>query len=109
MSQFYDGDSDSPDCEIQPDTQPVLRKSQSLSLTEKQTISSEPHRYKLEFSGSAGEYFRIWIVNTFLTIITLGIYSAWAKVRTRQYFYAHTGLAGHSFEYLAKSHSHLQR
>lgn len=33
------------------------------------------------FSGSGSEYFRIWIVNLLLSIITLGIYSAWAKVR----------------------------
>lgn len=36
------------------------------------------------FHGSAGEYFRIWIVNVLLSIVTLGIYSAWAKVRTRR-------------------------
>ncbi len=57
--------------------------------------------YDIEFSGSALEYFKIWIVNVFLTIITLGIYSAWAKVRTRRYFYACTSLANHPFDYLA--------
>jgi uncharacterized membrane protein YjgN (DUF898 family) len=31
--------------------------------------------------------------------LTLGIYNAWAKVRTRRYFYAHTRLNGHPFEY----------
>lgn len=55
-----------------------------------------------EFRGSAGEYFRIWIVNLALSIITLGIYSAWASVRTRRYFYANTWLAGSPFEYSAK-------
>lgn len=53
------------------------------------------------FTGSASEYFRIWIVNTLLTIATLGIYSAWAKVRNKQYFYRHTSLDGSTFEYLA--------
>ena len=53
------------------------------------------------FTGSAGEYFRIWIVNLFLTVITLGLYYAWAKVRTRRYFYTHTLLANHPFDYLA--------
>jgi len=38
------------------------------------------------FTGKGGEYFRIWIVNICLTILTLGIYSAWATVRTRRYF-----------------------
>jgi uncharacterized membrane protein YjgN (DUF898 family) len=55
--------------------------------------------YRLQFTGNANEYFRIWIVNVFLTVVTLGIYAAWAKVRTRRYFYAHTLLDGHPFEY----------
>jgi uncharacterized membrane protein YjgN (DUF898 family) len=53
------------------------------------------------FTGSAREYFRIWIVNTLLNIVTLGIYSAWAKVRSKQYFYRHTSVDGSSFDYLA--------
>lgn len=53
----------------------------------------------LKFTGSGSEYFRIWITNTFLTIITLGIYSAWAKVRRTRYFYGNTRLSGASFEY----------
>jgi uncharacterized membrane protein YjgN (DUF898 family) len=53
----------------------------------------------LRFNGNGGEYFRIWIVNLLLSIITLGIYSAWAKVRRLQYFYGNTELAGSSFSY----------
>ena len=57
-------------------------------------------RYELfAFSGSGSEYFRIWIVNLFLSVVTLGIYSAWAKVRTQQYFYRHTSISGASFDY----------
>jgi uncharacterized membrane protein YjgN (DUF898 family) len=52
-----------------------------------------------EFHGSGGEYFRIWIVNLLLTIATLGIYSAWAKVRRLRYFYGNTRLDGAAFEY----------
>lgn len=51
------------------------------------------------FTGSGGEYFRIWIVNVALTILTLGLYSAWAKVRRLQYFHRNTRLAGASFDY----------
>lgn len=54
---------------------------------------------KFEFTGSGGEYFRIWIVNLLLTIVTLGIYSAWAKVRRLRYMYGNSYLAGSSFEY----------
>jgi|TARA_R100001143_G_scaffold36694_1_gene34242 uncharacterized membrane protein YjgN (DUF898 family) len=53
------------------------------------------------FSGQGAEYFRIWIVNVVLTILTLGIYSAWAKVRNKQYFYANTQLDEASFNYRA--------
>ncbi len=53
------------------------------------------------FGGSAGEYFRIWIVNLLLSIVTLGIYSAWAKVRRLRYFYGNTFLDRHNFDYHA--------
>ena len=53
------------------------------------------------FSGKAGEYFGIWIVNILLSVVTLGIYSAWAKVRNKRYFYGNTSLDGSSFAYLA--------
>ena len=55
----------------------------------------------LEFTGSGREYFGIWIVNILLTIVTLGIYSAWATVRNNQYFYGNTRMDGASFQYLA--------
>ena len=54
---------------------------------------------RVQFTGRAGEYFGIWIVNLFLTIFTLGIYSAWAKVRKKRYIYGNTWLAGTNFEY----------
>lgn len=63
-------------------------------------VDLAPQRIKFHASGS--EYFRIWIVNLLLTIVTLGIYSAWAKVRRNQYMYACTELAGASFEYHGK-------
>ncbi len=54
------------------------------------------------FTGTGGEYFRIWIVNLILSILTLGIYSAWAKVRTNRYFYGNTQVDNTGFEYHAK-------
>lgn len=60
-----------------------------------------PQRYSFVFTETGGEYFRIWIVNIALTIITLGIYSAWAKVRTNRWFYGHTLLDNSPFSYLA--------
>lgn len=56
----------------------------------------------LRFNGTTADYFRIWIVNMALTVVTLGIYSAWAKVRKLRYFYGNTELEGSTFDYHAK-------
>ncbi len=59
------------------------------------------NKHTLKFTGKGGEYFKIWIVNILLSIVTLGIYSAWAKVRTNRYFYGNTLLDDAPFEYHA--------
>lgn len=59
-------------------------------------------REQFTFTGTTREYFGIWIVNILLTIVTLGIYSAWAKVRRKRYFYGNCWLAGSTFEYHAR-------
>lgn len=59
-------------------------------------------RQRMSFAGSGAEYFRIWIVNVMLSIVTLGIYSAWAKVRAYKYLYGSTSVAGASFDYHAR-------
>ncbi len=65
-------------------------------------VTSGAHKdVAVEFHGKGMEYFKIWIVNIFLTILTLGIYSAWAKVRNKQYFYGNTLIEGSSFQYTA--------
>ena len=56
-------------------------------------------RHQFRFEGSGGEYFKIWIVNLALTIVTLGIFSAWAKVRNKRYFYGNTYVGDHNFDY----------
>lgn len=62
------------------------------------TLGATPAQ-SFEFTGRGWEYFRIWIVNLALTILTLGIYSAWAKVRRLQYFYRNTALGGNGFDF----------
>lgn len=61
-----------------------------------------PEPKPFEFTGKSSEYFGIWIVNILLTILTLGIYSAWAKVRNNRYFYGNTYMDNASFQYLAE-------
>ncbi len=61
-----------------------------------------PRTATVRFTGNAGEYFKIWIVNIALTVVTLGIYSAWAKVRKLRYFYGNTSVEDGHFDYHAK-------
>lgn len=64
--------------------------------------STDVKTHRFRFDGTGSEYFKIWIVNVVLTVLTLGVYSAWAKVRTKGYFYRNTFVDGSSFEYLAE-------
>ncbi|TCO72912.1 YjgN family protein [Rhodovulum euryhalinum] len=57
--------------------------------------------HRVEFSGRAGTYFGIWIVNLLLSILTIGIYSAWAKVRTQRYLNQNLTIDGRAFDYHA--------
>jgi uncharacterized membrane protein YjgN (DUF898 family) len=70
--------------------------------------SAQPQRAPFQFTGKGSEYFRIWIVNLLLSVITLGIYSAWAKVRREQYFHRHTVLEGSAFDYHGRPSSILK-
>lgn len=56
-------------------------------------------RLPFSFKGTGGDFFPIWIVNLILSLLTLGVFSAWAKVRTRQYFSENTQLEGGGFVY----------
>lgn len=64
-------------------------------------LVSTTGRLPFEFRGTGTEYFKIWMVNTVLSVLTLGIYSAWAKVRRKKYLYGSTRIQGSAFEYLA--------
>lgn len=44
--------------------------------------------YPIAFHGKGIEYFKIKMVNTILTICTLGLYYPWAKERTLKYLYS---------------------
>ena len=63
------------------------------------TVTEPDETLRFQFTGTGGDYFRIWIVNLVLSVLTLGIYSAWAKVRREQFFHRNTLLAGSGFDY----------
>ncbi len=54
---------------------------------------------RLSFHGAGASLLGIHIVNMFLTIITLGTYYFWAKVRVRNYLLSQTEFAGDRFAY----------
>ena len=61
----------------------------------------EHTKLPLQFTGKTREFFGIWIVNVLLIVVTLGLYSPWAKVRSRRYFYGNTVLDNSAFDYTA--------
>lgn len=61
----------------------------------------QPISWNFAFRGNATEYFKIWISNLFLTIITFTLYAPWAKVRRLQYFYGNTYLNRQNFSFTA--------
>lgn len=80
--------------------------SEDVAVRDTPTASEQPASQfsppiPFQFTGTAGEYFRIWAVNLLLSIVTLGLYSPWAKVRRMQYFYGSTSVNGASFTYHA--------
>lgn len=81
-----------------PQQQPLTPNAPSIG---ERSAPIRERRVPMEFTGDGREYFGIWIINVVLTILTFGIYSAWAKVRTRKYFYGHSILDGNNFQYLA--------
>ena len=57
------------------------------------------HLMRVRFTGSGSEYFRIWIVNLLLTLVTLGFYYPWAKVRRLRYFHGNTLVGGQPLDF----------
>ncbi|MBC7701825.1 DUF898 family protein [Aquabacterium sp.] len=60
-------------------------------------------------NARASDYARIWIVNLLLTVLTLGLYLPWARVKSQRYFLRRTLVAGHVLDYHAPPASHLPR
>lgn len=54
---------------------------------------------QINFLGTGGNLFSIYIVNAILTAITLGFYYPWAKAATLTYIYAETELEGSRFRF----------
>jgi uncharacterized membrane protein YjgN (DUF898 family) len=87
----------------QEDSDQVLPNGQDvpppMTGTPKATDSSNTSIYHPIFWGRGQTLFGIFIVNTFYTLLTLGIYSFWGRVRIRQFLSSQTSLAKIRFSY----------
>ena len=54
---------------------------------------------RLAFHGKGSDLFVILLLNMFLTLVTLGLYYPWAKVRRLAWYYANSTLDGHPFHF----------
>lgn len=54
---------------------------------------------RLRYHGTGGALLGLVFVNALLTIVTLGIYSFWAKNKVREFHYSHTEMDGDRFAY----------
>lgn len=54
---------------------------------------------RFRYTGTGGSLLGLMLVNALLTVVTLGIYSFWAKSKVRRFHYAHTEVDGNAFEY----------
>ena len=88
---------------------PVSRRAHDAALAPPRAVDppaggdSAGETCSFSFTGGGDAYFRIWIVNLFLSLVTLGIYSAWAKVRRETFFHGNLVLDGSTFGYHGKA------
>lgn len=78
-------------------TEPPIATNEAPAVQE-----TQPPTLPIEFTGTTAVYFRIWIVNLCLNLLTLGVYSAWAKVRKKRYIYSSIRIDDTPLQYLAE-------
>lgn len=80
-------------------------RTETLASIPPSDIFDEPYDSALSpihhfiFWGRGRTLFGIFIVNTFFTLLTLGLYSFWGRVRIRQYLCSQTSFAKTRFSY----------
>jgi uncharacterized membrane protein YjgN (DUF898 family) len=79
--------------------QPSDQQRSAQTTAEPPNAQTPIDSYSIAFSATGSEYFRIWIVNVLLIIVTFGLYLPWAKVRKLKYFYNNTRVDDHPFDF----------
>jgi uncharacterized membrane protein YjgN (DUF898 family) len=77
----------------EPTFNPMAATGPGPAPTDKPTSSIQT--LPIEFTGTGSEYFRIWIVNLLLILVTLSLYTPWARARKLRYFHGNTLVDGH--------------
>jgi uncharacterized membrane protein YjgN (DUF898 family) len=68
-------------------------------MNSESAMADAPQQHDIAFTASGSEYFRIWIVNLLLIVVTIGIYLPWAKVRKLRYFHRNTWIDGDALDF----------
>ncbi|MBS7807565.1 DUF898 family protein [Variovorax sp. PCZ-1] len=55
-------------------------------------------KVELRFTGQTGEYYRLWMICSVLSLLSLSLYRPWAKLRIRRYLASHWHLNGAQFD-----------
>jgi len=55
--------------------------------------------YRFSYQGEGGAFFLLLLKNILLTVITLGIYAAWAKTERRKYIWSNVEIHGQRLKY----------
>ncbi|MBT9553409.1 MAG: DUF898 domain-containing protein [Hydrogenophaga sp.] len=84
-----------------------MEPSDEFAETERLTLDPVsppgPQTLDIRFTGSGSEYFRIWIVNLLLTLVTLTLYLPFARARRMAYFQNNTLVGGDPLGFHADS------
>ncbi|HSI55969.1 MAG TPA: YjgN family protein [Ideonella sp.] len=82
---------------VAPDAQAEVRAdTQAGAAAAPADAAASGRHLRILFTGSGSEYFRIWIVNLLLSIVTLSLYLPFAKARRLAYFHGNTQIDGHA-------------
>ena len=70
-----------------------------MSQTRTGTTPPAVTRPVLDYDGTIGELYALFLKNLLLTVVTLGFYRFWAITSTRRYLWSHTRFEGTRFTY----------
>src|SRR5687767_706491 len=80
-------------------SRPCILASHPRSTEATRGDSMNVNTARLRYHGTGGSFFGLVLGNALLTLITVGVYSFWAKNKVREFHYSHTELDGDRFAY----------